>query len=362
MSGRFAMTQPAAQPDDMGSLGGQAASLMGGGAPAADDPFADLASQVESLLNEPAPGGGPADEPPPEPAAPHPNAANPPPAASATPAPALELDDLAAQVASLIDSNPVVRPARAPREPVDPSRTPPAPDASSIDDLSSQVASLLGKTEKAGAEPESIQAIDGELAALTETLLADPKAASPPPAPHPEPPPAPPVASVPAAPAAAHATTPVSPTPPKPAADATPTTTPAPTPAPTAAPSITTPSAKARVVHVGGRAARLLAPVGAALGKPLASRPKSVRDSAGWLALWTLSCGAFVWVYALFLHAPHAVETPGGALTITANDEEAAAKKKAAAHRAALAAKEAEKSSHKDAEAKPTKTADAGGH
>ncbi|MBM4109407.1 MAG: hypothetical protein FJ255_11475 [Phycisphaerae bacterium] len=322
---------------------GEASSTPGSGeGHAGSDAFADLASQVEAMLVEPTQADSPAAPSTPDAEAKHEVDARP----AATVAPSLDPDGLAAQVGSMISANtgaPTPRPAR------------PAPGAVAesgpdVDELATQVASLLGKDERADAPGESVEAIDSELAALTETLLADPKASAPVPiAPvtsgaSPQPAPAPAATPVPVAPAPA-----------RPAA--------APSPVQAVAPPVPTPvagaTAPARLTHAGGRVVRALAPLGVVLGRPLASRPKSIRDSAGWLALWTLSCGTFVWVYSLFLHSPQAPEAPGGALTITHNDEEAAAKKEEAGRRAALAAKVAE---HAPAKSAPAKTASAGGH
>lgn len=109
----------------------------------------------------------------------------------------------------------------------------------------------------------------------------------------------------------------------------------------------------------------LLAPVVALANKPLANKPASVRDSVGWLALWTLFCSGGVWMYALFIHAPALPEAHEPGPTITHNDAEAAVKKAQAQERALARAKEAQAhqgASKKDDEQAPAKNADAGGH
>jgi hypothetical protein len=246
------MKTPAAHPHDTEPLADQVAGLLNEGDPtphappalSPDDEFADLASQIETLLGTPPP-----NTPPPSPAA-------------------------------------------EPAEPI-------------ARDLSAQVASLLDAGPQA---PNSIGAIDKDLANLTETLLADPNAATPSPSP-PPPPPRPAITP--------HAE---------------------PSPAPLTAqpsPPLQTPHDVLAAPATGGStgtasprpgpslralATRLLTPVGIVLGRPLASQPRSIRDSAGWLALWTLSCGVFVWIYALFLHSPRLPRTPADAPAITRSD------------------------------------------
>lgn len=267
------MTQPATQPHDTNPLAQQVAGLLADDPPShvapEDDDFADLASQVESLLTS-----TPVETPPPPPSTPiH----TPPPPAPATAAATAEHE------------------------------APPV-----VGDLTSQVASLLDAGER---PPESLEAIDHDLAQLTETLLTDPTAANPapdvPPVPHAGPAPA---AAAPSA-SSAHADTP-RPSPPIPAS--------AP-PASTSAPDVASPAPPAAVGTTSTpRLTRLLTPMGAVLGRPLASQPRGVRDSIGWLALWTLSCGVFVWVYTLFLHSPRLPQTPPGAPAITTPETKAA--------------------------------------
>jgi hypothetical protein len=107
-------------------------------------------------------------------------------------------------------------------------------------------------------------------------------------------------------------------------------------------------------------------------GKPLANKPATVRDSVGWLALWTLFCAGGVWMYALFIHKPALPEPTEPGPTITHNDEEAAVKKAQAQERALARAKEAQAHAasagakkddgHAEPKGEPAKNADAGGH
>lgn len=260
------MTQSATQPHDTNPVAQQVAGLLADEPPShvapEDDDFADLASQVESLL-----ASTPVETPLPPPSTP-------------------------------VHTPPL--PAQAPAAATAEHEAPPV-----AGDLTSQVASLLDAGEH---PPESLEAIDHDLAQLTETLLTDPTAANPapdvPPVPHAAPVP---TAVAPSAPSSAHADTPRSSPPiPVPAA-----------PASTPTPDTASPAPPAVGTTLVPRLTRLLTPMGAFLGRPLASQPRGVRDSIGWLALWTLSCGVFVWVYTLFLHSPRLPQTPAGAPAIT---------------------------------------------
>jgi len=60
------------------------------------------------------------------------------------------------------------------------------------------------------------------------------------------------------------------------------------------------------------RAARTVGPIAraglAAMSAPLSGRPRIIRDTVGWFAMWTMFLAACVWAYLLFVHQP---ATPG---------------------------------------------------
>lgn len=81
-------------------------------------------------------------------------------------------------------------------------------------------------------------------------------------------------------------------------------------------------AARGAVASLGGVAARA-APIAitglAAVSKPLEGKPRIVRDTVGWLALWTLFLGGCVWIYILFVHKP-APDGHGDAIHLVTSD------------------------------------------
>ncbi len=75
------------------------------------------------------------------------------------------------------------------------------------------------------------------------------------------------------------------------------------------------------LVWMRTRLAALGAPVGAralvVLSKPLESKPPSVRDSIGWVAIWTLFLGLCVWAFVLLRPAPTPANDGQGTRVVT---------------------------------------------
>lgn len=189
----------------------------------------------------------------------------------------------------------------------------------------------------AGVEvPGDIAALDDQLARLTDELLAgDADAGSDSPAPSeavPAPssaaasPSTPEAAPAPAAETSAPAVVAARPAVPAsaPAPVSAPTSAPAAAPAvpaPVAAPSPVVP-AKPKGPSVFTRAREAMgkrsAGVAAALAKPLAGKPKMVRDTVGWIGLNTIFLATLVWGYRLMLQKPEqpvAAKTPIGLIS-----------------------------------------------
>jgi hypothetical protein len=189
----------------------------------------------------------------------------------------------------------------------------------------------------AGVEvPGDIAALDDQLARLTDELLAgDADAGSDSPAPSeavpapssaaaspstPEAAPAPAAETSAPAVVAARSAVPASAPAPVSAPTSAPAAAPA-VPAPVAAPSPVAP-AKPKGPSVFTRAREAMgkrsAGVAAALAKPLAGKPKMVRDTVGWIGLNTIFLATLVWGYRLMLQKPEqpvAAKTPIGLIS-----------------------------------------------
>ncbi|CAG0952732.1 hypothetical protein PHYC_00289 [Phycisphaerales bacterium] len=263
-------------------------------------------------------------------------------------------EDLSAQIDALLGE--IGSASAAP-----PASTPSAPQPSEADsaDLARQMEDILSTPAKSAAaapDPETQKATD-ELARQIETLLTpEQKEPSPPVVPlelpesaltpdHAPSAPAPPVAPLPDFPIAAAPA-------PRPAAAAPPVaatrTPPAPAPAPGTPPQAVEPEVPPRP-----RGEALLAALAVA-SKPLADKPKVIRDSLGWIALNSLFLGACLWAYVLFFrHPPHAAEawefdfSQGALPTPPSHDEEPPA---ADGHAKAAEPKKAAKSDAKKKE------------
>lgn len=247
------------------------------------------------------------------------------------------LADLTQQVDALIaesQARPTGEPA--PEEPGAPVATEEPPAAPVESPAAKSPESLSGSPPPAPAEakPEAqtIDALDAELASLAAGLMNEPTAEVAPPEPSAAPTetteaplpgtPAPPAASAPAG-AEARVEEPKSPA--QPAA-----TSAAPEPAPTlshATAPVEPEPAKARaaaaaVAHLAGR---VITPVSgraaAILSRPLRNKPKIVRDSIGWLAIFTLFNATGLWGYILLIRKPAIAE----AAVSTAADPHSAA-------------------------------------
>jgi hypothetical protein len=197
----------------------------------------------------------------------------------------------------------------------------------------------------AGVEvPGDIAALDDQLARLTDELLAGdadagsdspaPSEAVPAPSSAPASPSTPEAAPAPAAETSAPAVVAARPAVPAsaPAPVSAPTSAPnsapnsAPTSAPAVAAAVAAPSpvvpAKPKGPSVFTRAREAMgkrsAGVAAALAKPLAGKPKMVRDTVGWIGLNTIFLATLVWGYRLMLQKPEqpvAAKTPIGLIS-----------------------------------------------
>ncbi len=188
--------------------------------------------------------------------------------------------------------------------------------------------------------PDDVGQLDDDLARLTESLIAseaiDPggsaaRSAVPEPSDlrpgatvSPPPPPAPPVRPEPSSTAApppartepmqsGPATSPA-PSPP-PAAIAPPVT-----PVATVAPEPTKPDAARPLAKVIAGAAPVALSGLATVSAPLLKQPRIVRDTLGWIALWTIFLAACVWVYALFVHKPAPPESAREAIELVTEE------------------------------------------
>jgi hypothetical protein len=54
------------------------------------------------------------------------------------------------------------------------------------------------------------------------------------------------------------------------------------------------------------------------MSKPLEGKPPRVRDSIGWVAIWTLFLGLCVWAYAVLRPAPVPANDGRGTQVVTA--------------------------------------------
>jgi len=315
--------------------------------PAPSNPGVDLDRDVDALLHEleesglptppgeePTPrieaGGAVSDDGPMPPGAPA--------AAATSPEDEQLLADLTQQVDALIaesQARPTGEPApeepgapvaneEPPAAPVEPpaARSPESPAAGSPPPAPAE----------AKPEAQTIDALDAELASLAAGLMNEPTAEVAPPEPSaaptgaPEAPlpgtPAPPAASTPAA-AETGVQEPKSPAQPaatpdarEPAAPVSHATAPVePQPA----------KARAAAVAVAHLAGRVITPVSARaaaiLSRPLRNKPKIVRDSIGWLAIFTLFNATGLWGYILLIRKPAIAE----AAVSTAADAHSAA-------------------------------------
>lgn len=239
--------------------------------------------------------------------------------------PPIDANSLDQHVDQLLDAMAESPKAQA-AQPSEPNTTP--PDASESDAAATEPHAAestiteepAAPAQPAAAAPEAGEAAEGSLASLTDSLLgADLVGKS---EPEPDASPTQPASTAETqasntepAPAVA---TPPPPTKPDPAATAA--KPPAPTPAPQhesvphAAPTSTIPPPPPRVgiasrarrafSEAGTRLAPALARVLAPASKPLASRPKIVRDTVGWMAIYTLFVGGSFWAYLLFFYKP----------------------------------------------------------
>ncbi len=93
---------------------------------------------------------------------------------------------------------------------------------------------------------------------------------------------------------------------------ATPASSPRSTPSPQAAeraihadlPTVAPQRAMPSLIKVAAGTAPMALAGLAAVSKPLLAKPRVVRDTVGWLAIWTLFLASCVWVYLLFVHKP----------------------------------------------------------
>lgn len=80
--------------------------------------------------------------------------------------------------------------------------------------------------------------------------------------------------------------------------------------------------ARPRFAMLGGKLLAALKPVGAKvlvlMSKPLEGKPPRVRDSIGWVAIWTLFLGLCVWAYAVLRPAPVPANDGRGTQVVTA--------------------------------------------
>jgi hypothetical protein len=80
--------------------------------------------------------------------------------------------------------------------------------------------------------------------------------------------------------------------------------------------------ARPRVSMLGGKLFAALKPLGAKvlvlMSKPLEGKPPRVRDSIGWVAIWTLFLGLCVWAYAVLRPAPVPANDGRGTQVVTA--------------------------------------------
>ena len=70
--------------------------------------------------------------------------------------------------------------------------------------------------------------------------------------------------------------------------------------------------------RVGAAASAVLLPIFALIAKPIAKKPKVLRDSLAWIALNTLFVGACLWFYLLFIRQP-AAENHGNGFDINSS-------------------------------------------
>ncbi|HEX8876881.1 MAG TPA: hypothetical protein VF777_09045 [Phycisphaerales bacterium] len=188
-----------------------------------------------------------------------------------------------------------------------------------------------------------ISALDDQLARLTDELLSADPAAAPAPAAAA----APAVAEAPVAAAASEANAPPAPAPaPEPVSAAAP----APAPAAPAAPAAPVPARAApRGPSLAERLSRAVAGrtagLAVACAKPLAGKPKIVRDTVGWLGVNTIFLATLVWGYRLMLQRPEqpvatkapstlVSDFPGGHATAGHDDDDEHADGPAEAHTA----------------------------
>lgn len=193
--------------------------------------------------------------------------------------------------------------------------------------------------------PKDIQSLDSDLAALTDNLLSEevPAADAPPAAPLVEEAPEPAPEPVAQAPAAAESPAPVEAKPePKPEARSEPkpeprqTTVqpaePKPVVKPAPKPARTEPARPAAKELIAAAVQKAASPVAlqvmAGISAPLAGRSRAVKDTVGWLALWTAFLAVTLWTYILFFHKPQVPPASGTPIGLV--DEKG--KPKAVAH------------------------------
>lgn len=311
----------------LGSVGRESDAPEDAGAPsAADQPVAKAAANLAPGQEEPRVEPGPPKAATPEPAAPEPGS--------------LSVDEISASISELLLHKPgeAPEPVAAEAETPDPTGTLDEPEASEPEE--SEGADL--PPEPVAAEPtlSTDDALDESLAALAAELLQDDgSTAEAPPAPaarprpprEPKPKPAPePVAEVEPEATEPEPTEPEAAEPeaieaePEPVAEVEPAEPVRTAPKAPAARGEPKPAGAAKTrakalamtgAHAAARGATIAgqraAPAGAALlvavNRPVANRSKILRDSIGWVALWTLFMGVCAWGFVLMRH-PRAPE------------------------------------------------------
>jgi hypothetical protein len=277
---------------------------------AADDLVATLATPTE-------PESAPEAQPEPEPVVdevPEPVAAPSIPEPEPEPAPALDLE-AAADLLEQAVSNLLDEPAAA--------AEPPAPPAPSMDDL------LDGSFESPDGEMVDTAAVDtrpdpalllDQDAPAAQAAQPAPAAAAPIPQPVPETVPAPVAEAVAPAPLAASVVTPE----PIPTPVAAPAAQPARPPAFRRILTWIGPRIRPLVAAIAKPVTPLAAKAVMLISKPLEGKPPKVRDSIGWVAIWTMFLAVCVWAYVL-LRPPVEQPNDGMATAVVSAETDAAA-------------------------------------
>jgi hypothetical protein len=89
-------------------------------------------------------------------------------------------------------------------------------------------------------------------------------------------------------------------------------------------------SAGSGVAKLGGSIGRAAVPavlsVMAAASAPLAGRPKVVRDTVGWIAIWTAFLSLSLWTYLLFFHRAEVPRSDSAPIEIVGSERGAGAR------------------------------------